>query len=64
MGSIVETLIQENSELRNKIEDLDYRIIELEVTERRQRKKRKYYKKKYIRTKNKFYQRTYSDQDE
>jgi len=64
MTDIVETLIQENSELRNKIEDLEYRIIELEVAERRQRKKRRIYKKKYIRTKNKFYQRTYSDQDE
>ena len=64
MTDIVETLIQENSELRNKIEDLEYRIIELEVAERRQRKKRRIYKKKYIRTKSKFYQRTYSDQDE
>ena len=64
MTDIVETLIQENSELRNKIEDLEYRIIKLEVAERKQRKKRRIYKKKYIRTKNKFYQRTYSDQDE
>jgi len=61
---LVNILHQENEELKEEIQELKYQREELEAIIRRIQKKRKYYKKKYIRTKNKFYQRTYSEQNE
>ena len=61
---LVNILHQENEELKEEIQELKYQREELETIIRKIQKKRKYYKKKYIRTKNKFYQRTYSEQNE